>query len=106
VVFFRVTLFNTAVVNGESMPVRKEDGADVVGATEGLVYARVTRTGKASALQQIVRLVEQAQGSKAPIQEVGDRVAGVFVPCVVGLSLLTLTVWLSLTLSGVVPEDW
>ena len=46
------------------------------------------------------------QGSKAPIQEVGDLVAGIFVPCVVGLSLLTLTVWLSLTLSGVVPKEW
>ena len=46
------------------------------------------------------------QGSKAPIQELGDRVASVFVPCVVCLSLFTLTVWLTLTLSGVVPEDW
>lgn len=46
------------------------------------------------------------QGSKAPIQEVGDRVAAVFVPCVVCLSLLTLAVWLALTLSGAVPEHW
>ncbi|CAM9365622.1 unnamed protein product [Ectocarpus sp. 13 AM-2016] len=75
--------------------------------SEGLVYVRVTRTGKASALHQIVRLVEQAQqGSKAPIQEVGDRVAAVFVPCVVCLSLVTLVVWLALTMSGAVPEHW
>ncbi|CBN76837.1 conserved unknown protein [Ectocarpus siliculosus] len=98
-----------SMVTGESMPVHKEEGSEVIGATvcsEGLVYIRVTRTGKASALHQIVRLVEQAQGSKAPIQEVGDRVAAVFVPCVVCLSLLTLVVWLALTMSGAVPEHW
>ncbi|CAM9561185.1 unnamed protein product, partial [Ectocarpus fasciculatus] len=100
---------DASMVTGESMPVHKEEGSEVIGATvcsEGLVYVRVTRTGKASALQQIVRLVEQAQGSKAPIQEVGDRVAAVFVPCVVCLSLITLAVWLALTMSGAVPEHW
>ncbi|CAB1097064.1 unnamed protein product [Ectocarpus sp. CCAP 1310/34] len=98
-----------SMVTGESMPVHKEEGSEVIGATvcsEGLVYVRVTRTGKASALHQIVRLVEQAQGSKAPIQAVGDRVAAVFVPCVVCLSLLTLVVWLALTMSGAVPRHW
>eukprot|EP00903_Cladosiphon_okamuranus_P006647 g6490.t1 len=100
---------DASMVTGESMPVHKEEGSEVIGATvcsEGLVYVKVTATGKASTLQQIVRLVEQAQGSKAPIQEVGDRVAAVFVPSVVCLSLLTLAVWLTLTLSGAVPEHW
>ncbi|CAM9129320.1 unnamed protein product, partial [Hapterophycus canaliculatus] len=100
---------DASMVTGESMPVHKEEGSEVIGATvcsEGLVYVKVTRTGKASTLQQIVRLVEQAQGSKAPIQEFGDRVAAVFVPGVTFLSLLTLAVWLALTLSGVVPERW
>ena len=78
------------------MPVEKSPGADVVGATinrTGTFRFRATRVGADTALAQVVRMVREAQGSKAPIQRIADQVAAVFVPTVVVLALLTMAVW-------------
>ena len=85
-----------SMITGESLPVGKEVGDDVIGATinkTGSFKFRATKVGKDTVLAQIVRLVEQAQGSKAPVQRLADRVAGVFVPAVIGIALLTLLGW-------------
>ncbi|CAO1638259.1 unnamed protein product [Sympodiomycopsis kandeliae] len=86
-----------SVVTGESMPVTKKAGSQVIGGTVnglGTFDFRVERAGKDTSLSQIVKLVSEAQTSKAPIQAFADRIAGVFVPCVIGLGLLTLFCWL------------
>jgi Cu+-exporting ATPase len=85
-----------SMLTGESMPVEKGPGDDVVGATinkEGALRFRATRVGAETALAQIVRLVQEAQGSKAPIQRLADQVSAVFVPVIIGLALLTFLVW-------------
>ncbi len=94
-----------SMVTGESLPVDKGPGDTVTGATinkQGLLTFEATRVGKDTALAQIIRLVEQAQGSKAPIQRLVDRVAAVFVPAVIGIALLTFALWL-LSGAGFVP---
>ena len=81
---------------GESLPVEKEVGSEVVGGTlnhEGLLRVRATRVGADTALAGIVRLVREAQGSKAPVQRLADRVAGVFVPIVIAIAVGTFLVW-------------
>ncbi len=86
-----------SMVSGESMPVPKGPGDEVIGATvnqEGLLKIRATRVGKDTFLAQVVRLLEEAQGSKVPIQELADRVTRVFVPAILGVALLTLLFWL------------
>lgn len=86
-----------SMATGESMPVNKTPGDDVVGATvnqEGLLKVRATKVGKDTFLAQVIKLVEECQGSKVPIQEFADRVTGIFVPMVVGIALLTLSAWL------------
>lgn len=86
-----------SMVTGESLPIEKETGASVIGATlnqSGLLYVRANRVGRDTMLAQIVRLVEQAQGSKAPVQRLADRVSGVFVPAVIAVALLTFVGWL------------
>jgi Cu+-exporting ATPase len=87
-----------SMITGESMPVDKAPGAEVIGATinrTGAFRFRATRVGRDTALAQIIRLVEDAQGSKAPIQRLADRVAAYFVPVVIGVALLTAVVWLA-----------
>ncbi len=87
-----------SLVTGESMPVEKNKGDDVIGATmnkQGLLKVKATRVGKETFLSQVIRLVEEAQGSKVPIQAFADRVTAVFVPVVIGLALATLLAWLS-----------
>ncbi len=86
-----------SMLTGESLPVSKAAGSDVIGATvnkSGRLIIEATRVGAQTALAQIIRLVEQAQGSKAPIQRVADQVSGVFVPVVLLLALLTFLGWL------------
>ncbi|MCU0607830.1 MAG: heavy metal translocating P-type ATPase [Candidatus Edwardsbacteria bacterium] len=88
-----------AMVTGESMPAEKRPGDAVIGGTvnrTGTFTFRATAVGAATVLAQIIRLVEQAQGSKAPIQRLADRVAAVFVPVVMGVAALTFLVWLAL----------
>ena len=86
-----------SMVTGESIPVAKAAGDEVVGATintTGTLTVRATRVGRDTVLAQIIRLVSEAQGSRAPIQRLADAVTGVFVPVVIGLAALTFVVWL------------
>lgn len=85
-----------SMLTGESLPVDKNPGDEVIGATlnkSGSFVFEATRIGEETALAQIILLVEQAQGSKAPIQRLADRVAGIFVPIVMGLAVLTFAIW-------------
>lgn len=85
-----------SMLTGESMPVEKTVGDQVAGATvntDGLLTVRATAVGADTALAQIVRLVEQAQGGKAPVQRLADRVSAVFVPAVLGVAALTFVGW-------------
>lgn len=91
------TAVDEAMLTGESMPVERGPGDEVVGATYnkmGMIKFKALRVGKDTALAQIVRLVEEAQGSKAPIQHLADKVSAIFVPIVIGIALLTFTGWL------------
>ena len=86
-----------SMFTGESMPVDKVSGNHVFGATlngRGLLGIEATKVGRETALAQIIRLVEEAQGSKAPIQRVVDQVAAYFVPAVIGLAGVTFVVWM------------
>ena len=88
-----------AMVTGESLPVKKQTGDEVIGATinkTGSFKFRATRVGKDTFLAQIVQLVQQAQGSKAPIQRLADRVTGWFVPAVVTIAIATFILWYNL----------
>jgi len=86
-----------SMLTGESLPVDKKPGDQVVGGTinkQGLLKFEATRVGAQTALAQIIRLVEEAQGSKAPIQRLADRVSAVFVPVVIAVAALTFLAWL------------
>jgi Cu+-exporting ATPase len=85
-----------SMLTGESLPVEKGPGDPVIGATLnklGIIKFEATKVGKETALAQIVKLVEQAQGSKAPIQKLADQVSAIFVPAVITIALLTFLVW-------------
>ena len=85
-----------SMLTGEPIPVDKTTGDTVVGATinsEGLLKFQATKVGKDTALAQIIKLVQEAQGSKAPIQALADRVAAVFVPGVIGIATITFILW-------------
>lgn len=91
------TSVDESMVTGEALPVPKTVDSPVIGGTVnglGTVTFRVTRAGSDTALSQIVKLVEDAQTSKAPIQAFADRVAGIFVPIVIALSLATFVIWM------------
>jgi len=90
------TAIDESMLTGESMPVDKHPGDEVIGATlnkMGLIKFEATKVGRETALAQIVRLVEEAQGSKAPIQRLADKVSAVFVPAVIVIALLTFLGW-------------
>ncbi len=85
-----------SMATGESMPVAKVEGDEVIGATvnqTGMLQVRATRVGADTFLAQVVRMVEDAQGTKVPIQEFADRVTAVFVPVVIGIAVFTLGLW-------------
>ncbi len=88
-----------SMATGESMPINKSPGDEVIGATvnqEGLLKIQAIKVGKDTFLSQVIKLVEECQGSKVPIQEFADRVTAVFVPVVIGIAVLTLSAWLFL----------
>ncbi|MBD2503751.1 heavy metal translocating P-type ATPase [Anabaena azotica] len=88
-----------AMVTGESVPTKKQPGDEVIGATinkTGSFTFRATRVGKDTVLAQIVQLVQQAQGSKAPIQRLADQVTGWFVPVVMAIAILTFIIWFNI----------
>jgi len=88
---------NEAMITGESLPVEKIIGSKVIGGTiniSGYLEFEITTIGKNSVLGQIIKLVEEAQGSKAPIQNLADKVASIFVPVVVLIAILTFIVWM------------
>src|SRR3989442_1630894 len=85
-----------SMITGESMPIEKKAGDSVIGATinkTGLLRVHATRVGADTALNQIIKLVDDAQASRAPIQRLADRVASVFVPAVVGIAAFTFFLW-------------
>ncbi len=85
-----------SMLTGESLPVEKKAGDYVIGATInkfGTFRFEATKIGKDTALAQIIRMVEEAQGSKAPIQKIADKVSGVFVPAVIAIALVTFLIW-------------
>jgi Cu+-exporting ATPase len=100
-----------SMLTGESVPVTKEVGSRVFGATvniDGSLYVRVDRLGGETALSGIIRLVENAQMSKAPIQAFADKISGIFAPAVAAISAVTFVTWCIILLGfeGVVPREW
>ncbi|HEU4495386.1 MAG TPA: heavy metal translocating P-type ATPase [Rubrobacteraceae bacterium] len=88
-----------AMITGESIPVTKREGDKVIGATmntSGSFRFEATKVGEETALRQIMRMVEEAQGSKAPIQRLADTISAVFVPAVIGVAAATFLIWLIL----------
>ena len=89
-----------SMLSGEPLPVDKQPGDTVVGGTingQGLLRFSATRVGKETALAQIIRLVQEAQGSKAPIQALADKVAAIFVPAIIGIAFFVFLLWWGLT---------
>ncbi|MFC6653754.1 heavy metal translocating P-type ATPase [Paenibacillus rhizoplanae] len=85
-----------SMLTGESIPVEKKPGDSVIGATlnkNGMLRVKARKVGRDTALAQIIRVVEEAQGSKAPIQRVADVISGIFVPIVVGIAAVTFGIW-------------
>ncbi len=90
------TSIDESMLTGESLPIEKNIGDNVIGGTlnkMGMIHYEATKVGKETALAQIVKLVEQAQGSKAPIQKLADKVSAVFVPVVIALAAFTFLIW-------------
>ncbi|KAG5182693.1 putative copper-transporting ATPase [Tribonema minus] len=98
-----------SMITGEPLAVLRQAGDEVIGGTvnqNGMLIMKAHKVGGDTLISQIGRLVEEAQMSKAPIQEFADRVAGVFTPTVLSLALLTFVVWYTAAESGLVPDWW
>ncbi|MBT2289942.1 copper-translocating P-type ATPase [Paenibacillus albidus] len=96
-----------SMLTGESLPVDKKPGDFVIGATlnkNGMLKVKARKVGRDTALAQIIRVVEEAQGSKAPIQRIADVISGIFVPIVVGIAALTFVVWYFWGAPGQFPD--
>ena len=86
-----------SMATGESMPVEKREGAEVIGATlnqQGLLNIKATKIGKDTFLSQVIKMVEECQGTKVPIQQFADRITYFFVPTIMGIALVTFAAWL------------
>ncbi|RDW18255.1 copper-translocating P-type ATPase [Oceanobacillus arenosus] len=97
------TSVDESMITGESIPIEKDVDATVIGSTinkNGSIQMEATKVGKDTALASIVKMVEDAQGSKAPIQRLADVISGYFVPIVVGVALLTFIVWIAFVEPG------
>ena len=91
------SLVDESMITGESLPVEKRQGDAVTGGTvnqNGSLKMIAEKVGNETALAQIIRLVQEAQGSKAPVQKLADRIASVFVPVIIGISIITFAVWM------------
>ena len=89
--------FDESAITGESIPVPKQEGDTIVSASmnkSGLIRAKATKVGEDTTIAQIIRLVEEASSSKAPIAKMADKIAGVFVPTVITIALITGIIWL------------
>ncbi|SFS62377.1 Cu+-exporting ATPase [Paenibacillus sp. BC26] len=96
-----------SMLTGESFPVQKQAGDPLIGATingNGQLVMRATKVGKETVLASIIRIVEEAQGSKAPIQRIADVISGIFVPIVIGIAAVTFLVWYFALEPGAFPE--
>ncbi|QOR66135.1 copper-translocating P-type ATPase [Cytobacillus suaedae] len=92
-----------SMLTGESVPIDKTIGDHVIGATinkNGFLKVKATKVGRDTALAQIIKVVEEAQGSKAPIQRMADQISGIFVPIVVGIAIITFLVWFFMVSPG------
>jgi len=108
-IHFGSVTVDQAMMTGESLPVLKSIDCKVIGGTivsEGLAFMRVTGVGSETALSQIVKLMEEAQMSRAPIEEFADRIAAKFVKIVCSVALSVFFSWYGLCLVGVVPSSW
>ncbi len=98
-----------SMATGESMPVQKKRGDEVIGATvnqEGLLKIKAERVGKDTFLAQVIKMVEECQGTKVPIQEFADKVTGYFVPAVLLIALSTFILWIAIPESMAVIANW
>ena len=103
------TAVDESMLTGESELIEKRVGDEVFGGTlnhSGLIHVRVSRCGDDTTLNQIIALVEEAQTKKAPIQRYADKVSGVFVPVIIGISLVVFVVWFSLAQTNTIPANW
>lgn len=97
------TVVDESMLTGESMPVDKKTGDLVYGSTinkNGFIRMQATKVGRDTALARIIKAVEDAQGSKAPIQRLADKISGIFVPIVIGIAILTFIIWFTFITPG------